>query len=332
MTLFRRGVGAARRIGAARCLAILMLLSLPGGAFPMDKVRVATYLASSELPFYIALERGYFREAGIEVEAVPFATTQLILQAIVTGDVDAVAILNALEMLNVDVLRPDTAVLISLNGQNTKYRIEQFVARPDFPGTTLKDLKGARLFSAPGPANMGVARRVLAANGLKAGKDYTLQELPMGVHLNAIKGRNFDAGYTLEPIASLMVQQGAAKRLEVGVIATYLLGNRNALAISAGGGLASKFVHERPAVAARYAAAWARAIHDANTDPTVRSLLVKYMNVPASIAATVPLVHFMMVRDLTPEEMANLQRFCDFGVEIGVVKRHIDVKTALKAY
>jgi NitT/TauT family transport system substrate-binding protein len=317
---------------SARCIGILILLTLSSGAFAMDKVRVATYLASSELPFYIALERGYFRQEGVEVEAVRFATTQLILQAIVTGDIDAVSILNALEMLNVDVLRPDTAVLISLNGQNSKYQIEQFIARADFPGTTLKDLKGARLFSAPGPANMGVARRVLAVNGLQAGKDYTLQDLPMGVHLNAIKGRNFDAGYTLEPIASLMVQQGAAKRLEVGVISTYLLGDRNALAITAGGGLASKFVRERPDVAARYAAAWARAIHDANTDPTVRALLVKDMNVPASIAATMPLVHFAMVRDVSPQEIANLQRFCDFGVEIGVVKRQIDVRTVLKAY
>jgi NitT/TauT family transport system substrate-binding protein len=56
------------------------------------------------------------------------------------------------------------------------------------------------------------------------------------------------------------------------------------------------------------------------------------MNVPASIAATVPLVHFSMVRDMSPQEIANLQRYCDFGVEIGVVKRHIDVRTALKAY
>ncbi len=317
----------------ARYLVLMIALAgLSTAALALDKVRVATFLASSELPFYIALERGYFQQAGIEVEAIPFATTQLILQAVVTGDVDAVAIMNALEMLNVDVLRPDTGVFISLNGQNSRYQIEQFIARPDFRGTTLKDLRGARLFSAPGPANMGVARRVLAANGLVAGKDYTLQELPMGVQLGAIKGRNFDAGYTLEPIASLMVAQGAAKRLEVGVISTYLLGDKDALAVTAGGALAAKFVREHPDVAARYASAWARAIHDANTDPTVRSLLVKYMNVPASLAPTVPLVHFEMVRDLGAREIANLQRYCDFGVSIGVVKRPIDVKTVLKAY
>jgi NitT/TauT family transport system substrate-binding protein len=310
----------------------LALASLSTGALALDKVRVATFLASSELPFYIALERGYFKDAGLEVEAIPFATTQLILQSVVTGDVDAVAILNALEMLNVDVLRPDTAVFISLNGQNSRYQIEQFVARPDFPARTLKDLKGARLFSAPGPANMGVARRVLEVNGLVAGKDYTLQEVQMGQQLGAIKGRNFDAGYTLEPIASLMVAQGAAKRVEVGVISTYLLGDKEALAVTAGGGLAAKFVREHPQVAARYASAWARAIQDANNDPTVRSLLVKYMNVPASLAPTVPLVHFAMVRDVGAKEIANLQRYCDFGVSIGVVKRPIDVKTVLKAY
>jgi NitT/TauT family transport system substrate-binding protein len=316
-----------------RRLALMaFIVPLSTGALAMDKVRVATFLASSELPYYIALERGYFRDVDIEVEGIPFVTTQLILQSVVTGDVDAVSILNALEMLNVNVLRPNTAVFISLNGQNSKYQIEQFVARVDFPARSLRDLKGARLFSAPGPANMGVARGVLKANGLEAGKDYTLQELPMGVQLSAIKGRNFDAGYTLEPVASLMVQQGAAKRLEVGVISKYLLGDKDAMAITAGGALSAKFIRERPEVAARYARAWARAISDANNDPTVRNLLVKYMNIPASLAPTIPLVHFAMVKDLDAAEIANLQRYCDFGVQIGVVRKPIDVKTVLKAY
>ena len=317
----------------AKSTALTALMAmLATDAVALDRVRVATFHASSELPYYIALERGYFREENIEIQSTSFATTQLILQAIVTDDVDAVSILNAIEMLNVNVLRPGTALLISLNGQNAKYQIEQFVVRPDFAATSLKDLKGARLFCAPGPANMGMARLVLKANGLEQGRDYTLQEQPMGVHMSAMKGRNFDGGYTLEPTASLLVQQGTAKRLEVGVIATYLLGDKNAFAITAGGGLSAKFVREKPELAARYAKAWARAIRDANNDPSVRDLLVKYMNVPASIAPTVPLVRFEMVKDVDDQGIANLQRYSDLGVQIHAVKRYIDVNTVLKAF
>jgi NitT/TauT family transport system substrate-binding protein len=261
---------------AKRLVLATLLGTLSTGALALDKVRVATFHASSELPYYIALERGYFKDEGLEIQPTSFATTQLILQAIITDDVDAVSILNAIEMLNVDVLRPNTAVLISLNGQNAKYQIEQFVVRPDFTGTSLKDLKGARLFSAPGPANMGMARLVLKANGLEQGRDYTLQEQPMTVHLSAMKGRNFDGGYTLEPTASLLVQQGVAKRLETGVIATYLLGDKEAIAITAGAGLSAKFVREKPEIAARYAKAFARAVDDAKRHIDVKTALKAY--------------------------------------------------------
>ena len=42
-----------------------------------------------------------------------------------------------------------------------------------------EDLRGARILSAPGPANMAAARGVLTAVGLQDGRDYTLVEQPM---------------------------------------------------------------------------------------------------------------------------------------------------------
>ena len=65
---------------------------------------------------------------------------------------------------------------------------------------SLADLKGKKLMSAPGPANVTMAKAVLAAAGLKEG-DYTIDQLDMGQHVNAMKAGTFDAGYTLEPNA-----------------------------------------------------------------------------------------------------------------------------------
>ena len=85
--------------------------------------------------------------------------------------------------------------------------------------------------SAPGPANVTMAKAALAAAGLKEG-EYTLDQLDMAQHVNVMQAGTFDAGYTLEPIASVAIKQGVARRLEAGVISTYLLGRKDALAFA----------------------------------------------------------------------------------------------------
>lgn len=304
---------------------------LPLSALAADKVKIGVFPSSSALPFYVALERGYFRDAGIDAEAVVFNAHPLTVQALVTGDVDGAANLVTLEAANINQRRPGTLAYISLNGQNEQYITEQFVVRSGSTVKSLKDLKGARILSAPGPANVGAAKAVLKAVGLEEGRDYTIQEQQMGVHLGALQAGTFDAGYTLEPLGSMMVRQGVARRLEAGVIATYLLGRKDAQAYAAGGALSGRLLKDKPAVAARYAGAWARALKDIESDPKVRELLPKYMNTAADIAPTVPLAKFVLVKDLAAQDLGDFQKFVDIGVEQGVVKGAVDTRTMLKA-
>lgn len=308
-------------------LAAALSLAVAAPAAAADVVKVGVFPSSSALPYFIALQRGYFKEAGIEVETVPLNTHPLIVQSLVTGAIDVGSNLVTLEGANINARRPGTLRYIALNGQNAEFITEQFVVKADSTAKTLKDLKGAKLFSAPGPANIGAARAVLKAAGLEEGKDFTIQEQQMGVQLGALKAGTFDGGYTLEPIASNMIAQGVGKRLEAGVIATYLLGNPKAQAYAAGCALSGTLLKDRPDVAKRFAAAWAKAVAAANTDASARDMLAKDMNVPADLAATVPLARFAMVKAMTPAEMADFQKFLDVGVSLGVVSGKVEAGT-----
>jgi len=315
-------------------LAVLAAIaaSIVTPAHAVDKVKVGVFPSSSALPYFVALERGYFKEVDIETEAVTFNAHPLTVQAIVTGDIDVASNLVTLEGANINQRRASTLTFISLNGQNAQYITEQFVVRIGSTAQSLKDLKGAKIMSAPGPANLGAAKAVLKSAGLEEGKDYTIQEQQMGVHIGAMQANTFDAAYTLEPLASMMIKQGAARRLEAGVISTHLLGRKEALAFAAGGALSNKFMTERPQVAARFASAWAKAVNDVARDAKVRELLPKYMNTSADIAPTVPLAKLVLVKDLTAQDMSDFQKFVDIGIQQGVIKGAIDVKTLIKAY
>src|SRR5437763_16138138 len=251
------------RIGAA-ALAALAIVATPAAA--QDKVRVGVFPVSSSLPYFVALERGFFKEQNIEPEMTKLMGGPPNVAAMMTNQIEVSAVLVTLEGLNANVKKPGVAKYIALNSQTKVWKMEQFVVRTGFPANSIADLKGAKLLSAPGPANLNTAKAILAKNGLKEG-DYTIDQLDMGQHINAMTAGTFDGGYTLEPNASTMRKLGVATTLEAGVIAHYVLGDPEANAFVGGAALTSDFIKNRPDVAKRFTAAWGNAVDLINNNP-----------------------------------------------------------------
>lgn len=333
-TLFNslKKANGMHKVSKRLVIGMFALASFAGiNAFAQDKVKMGLFISSSAMPYFIAKERGYFAAENLDVEGIPLATHPLIVQGLVKGDLDAASNLLSLEGANINALRPNTLKYFSINCQNKKYQVEAYVVPVNSPIKTLQDLKGKRIMSAPGPGNLFVAKGVLKAVGLEE-KDYQMQEQQMSVHVGAMQANQFDAAYTVEPLVTIMVAQGIARRLETGLIATHMLGRDDACAVLAGGVMSNKFMDEKPQVAERLARAWARALKDGNTDPKARELLAKHMNTAPAIAPIVPLSYYNMVKDLKPEEINDFQRLVDQGVAYGLVNKKIDVKSMIKAF
>jgi NitT/TauT family transport system substrate-binding protein len=324
MHAFKRFTVALRRRASAAAAP---------GALAQDKVRMGLFIASSAMPYFIARERGYFAAENLEVEGIPLATHPLIVQALVKGDLDTASNLLSLEGANINVLRPGTANYFSVNCQNAHYQLEAFV--PVVEEHDDQDAQGPE-----GPADHGSARsgepfrREGRAQGGRAeeGRDYTMQEQPMPQHLPGIQSGQFEVAYSLEPVVSMMVHRGVGRKLEAGVIATYMLGRPDACAVLAGGVMSDRFLKERPQVAERLARAWAKALKDGNDDPKARDLLSAHMNTAPEIAQTVPLSRYFMVRDFSAAQTADFQKLVDLATEAGIVKSKIDVKTFMKTF
>ena len=316
-----------------RLVAGLTLASaLASPAAAQDKVKVGVFPVASTLPLFVAIERGFFKEVNIEVE-----TTRLIggppnVAAMITNQIDAAAVLVTIEGMNANLKKPGVAMYISLNSQNKTYQMEQFVVRRGFEAKSLKDLKGAKIMSAPGPANVTMAKAALAAAGLKEG-DYTIDQLDMGQHVNAMTAGTFDAGYTLEPNASTMRKMGVATMLEAGVIARYVLGDPEADAYVGGCALTSEFIKTRPDVAKRFTAAWAKAVDFITKSPQqARQYLLKNTFTPADVVDTVPMIKYVMTKNLTAKDKAAYQKFIDFSVTTGTLPEKVDVTKYLQTF
>jgi NitT/TauT family transport system substrate-binding protein len=327
MTLFGRPARALL-LGALAAMA----LAVPATA--QDKVKVGVFPISSSLPYFVALDLGYFKELNIEPEQTTLMGGPLNVQALITNQIEVSAVLVTLEGLNANLKKPGVAMYVAMHSQNTTYKMEQFVVRTALAEKvrTLKDFKGLKLLSAPGPANVNTAKGILATQGLKDG-DYSIDQLDQSLHVSSLKAGTFDGGYTLEPSATIMHDLGVAKTVEDGVIAKYILGDPDADAFAAGCAFTSDFINKRPDVARRFAEGWARAIVYIREHPAeARKHLAKNTLTPDNVVDTVPLLGYTMTKDMSPKQIGYLQALADFGTKIGVVPQAIDVKTVLKGF
>ena len=310
--------------------AAIALTAWPAAA--QDKVKVGVFPVSSSLPYFVAVEKGYFKEQNIEPEMVRLIGGPPNVAAMIGNQIEASAVLVTIEGMNANIKKPGVAMYISVNSQNQKYQMEQFVVRKGLEAKSLADLKGKKIMSAPGPANVTMARAALAAAGLKEG-EYSLDQLDMGQHVNAMTAGTFDAGYTLEPNASTMRKMGVASTLESGVIAKYVLGDPNANAFVGGAALTTDFITNRPDVARRFTLAWGKAVDLINNNPAeARKHLVKNTFTPEDVVETVPMIRYFMAKDLTAKDKEDYQKFIDFSVKSGTLEKPVEVTKYLKTF
>jgi NitT/TauT family transport system substrate-binding protein len=300
--------------------------------FTADKVVVAMGKTSSNLPYYVADARGFFKEFGIETDQKIIIDNSLVITALIADQVEAAASVLAIDGMNANMKKPGAVNWITLNAQNDPHKMEQFVIRTGFNATKLADLKGARIVCAPGLGNLSMAKAALAKAGLNEG-DYRLDPMDPNQHINVLQSGQYDAAYTLEPGATLMRKSGVATTLQSGVIAQVVLGDAKANAYVGGAVVTGAFLKNRPDVAKRYAQAWAKAIAFINDTPDeARKYLLNNTPIPENIVNEVPIVLFTAAANASAQDKANLQAYLDYAVKMGALSEGVSVAPYIKAF
>src|SRR3954468_3429991 len=252
-------------IGAAAVGAALAMVGVAPGvrAQSSPKIRIGYWPIAAGLPFYVALEKGYFKEAGLDVEGLKFAGAQQVMEAVLSGRADGTA--NGTGSANIaigELAQPGTFKIFATNPSNAKNVLDEFIVAKDSPYKTMADLKGKRVASGPGIQNVTLAKQVLEKGGATGA---TVIELPIGQHVATIVAGQADACYTLEPTGTVGRMNGTTRVLEAGVIAKYILGDPMAPWHGGSASLASAFIAKYPAESKKYIAAYAKGIEFVRT-------------------------------------------------------------------
>ncbi|MBW4654943.1 MAG: ABC transporter substrate-binding protein [Kaiparowitsia implicata GSE-PSE-MK54-09C] len=294
-----------------------------GGADP-GKISIGFWPVAAGLPLFMAVEKGYFKDAGLDVEAVKFASAQQVAEGIIAGRLQGSGNGTASGALGLaEIASPGLFKILAANPSNVDLKLEQFIVAKDSPIQSIADLAGKRVASGPGAQNKVIAEAVLKANGIDG---IEVQQLEIRQHVAALESGQIDAAYTLEPTGTVGEMNGLTRILENGVVSTYILGDSKAPWFGGSATLSTQFIDAYPEAAKTYAEAYRRAIADirANPDET-RQYLVGYTAIEGDLVDKVPLVGYTMFDEFTPEDVEYFQAFFDFMTESEVFSKPVDV-------
>lgn len=292
------------------------------------KVRIGFWPVAAGLPFFAAVEKGYFKEAGLDVEPLKFAGAQQVMEAMLSGRSDGSS--NGTGSANLaigEIAQPGLFKIFATNPSNAKFVLDQFITGKDSAIKTMADLKGKKVASGPGIQNMTLCKTMLARAGATGA---TVTELPIGQHIASIVAGRVDACYTLEPTGTIGRMNGTTRIIESGVVAKYILGDAMAPWHGGAASLTSEFIKKNPEVAKKFIAAYARGIELVRTKPDeARQFMKGYTAIEGALTAEVPLASYMLHNEFKPSDLAYFQKFYDLFTEKGIFEKKVVVDSLI---
>ena len=292
------------------------------------KIRIGFWPVASGLPFFAAVEKGYFKEAGLDVEPLKFASAQQVMEAMLAGRAEGSSNGTASAALAIgEIAQPGLLKIFCTNPTNAKYVLDEFLVAKDSPIKSIAELKGKKVACGPGLQNVTLAKTMLERAGAGA---MSVSELPIGQHVAALAAGQVDAVYSLEPSGTVGRLNGTTRTLEVGVVAKYILGDPMAPWHGGAASLTTDFIKKNPEVTKKFIAAYTRGVELVRSKPDeARPFLKGYTAIDGPLTAEVPMSSYMLYNEFKPSDIAYFQKFYDLFSEKGIFEKRVLVEPLL---
>lgn len=200
-------------------LAIVLLLSATA-AEAQDKVKIGVLKLTSSAPIFVGVEKGFFKEFGVDPELVFFQAAAPIATALAAGQVEVGATGLTAALYNI-VLGGEKLWIVADKGREWPgYPLTAIVVQKGLADGGLKsiaDLKGKRI----GVTQLGSTfhyhlGNVLEKHGLTLNDVKVVPLQAMGAALEALKGKQVDAIILPQPFPGRAESDGFGKVLAWG--------------------------------------------------------------------------------------------------------------------
>jgi NitT/TauT family transport system substrate-binding protein len=244
--------------------AAVLLLALASGALCAAEpvmVRIGLANASSDVGFFIADKKGYFKQEGLNVSFLAFDSGAKMVAPLGNGQLEVGGGSGSAGLYNAVARGIDIKIVADKGSTPPGYGYQPLLVRKDLVDSgrykSLKDLKGMKIAgSATGSASTSTLNEALKKAGLKYG-DVERVFLGFPHHVMALQNKAVDAAMTTEPSATKAIQSGAAVR----IMGDDVIYPNHQLAVVLYSGA---FIKNNPDAAKGFMRAYLRAVRDYN--------------------------------------------------------------------
>jgi len=232
------------------------------------------------LPFFVALDKGYFKDANITIDSTAEVDASLITSAMLSGQVDMGVPIATSDLLLIEEKEPGQ-MKIFLGGAETATQ-QQFaiLVKPDSSIKSMNDLQGKKIATIPG--SVGIVLPKMMFKKYFNPDDITYVPLSPGDWISALTSGQVDAVWSVEPLSTIMINSGAARSILNSAMANSVTDPF----VSVDYAFSTKFINAHPQTAAKIVDVINKAIDYMNANPDdTRKILAKYAELPENLTA-----------------------------------------------
>ena len=304
----------------AAVVAVVVVLTLvsrpPKGT---ERVSFAYQPFGSNLTFFVAVDRGFFKNRGIEIDPVKIISANDAANAVVKGSVAGNATVPLNVLLNIEENEPGTMRIFMAKASSSKRWSDYLLVKKGSPIKSIADLRGKKVGGYPGSAQQTILRLVLGK--FMPQNAIMTVELPPPTQLQALDRGQVAGLITYDELAQMALDSGIAQVLVEDPLCKYIVDPYYGFPYV----LSTDFVRKHPALArkvrdAMYEAADFIRAHDSDA----RKIMAKWVGTKPEIAMKVNLWDQVKENEI---DRAAMQKLADVFYQNGVTKKKIDTST-----
>ena len=317
------------RTWLASAAAMALALSSSSASAACDKMEKVTAVwlpIMQTTAYYVALEEKLFEKACIEIDSVKMEAPNQIIDALIgeRADFGPPGAAAGIAMI-AESKFPGKLRIFGLQGGGIAVnRINDgLIVKPESTIKSFADLKGKTLGHVPGIQWRTISRYMIRAAGLDPDTDVKLVDLAVGMQVPAVIGGSADATLSLEPVGSIAVASGKAKRAIVNPVAMVIADPF----YSGASVMTAKFLKERPLVAKKVIDVIDQAtdLVNANFDK-YKAAIPNYTPIKQDQLAFLAQPYLRGYKDLNDTDIKSYQALVDVFIKEGVLTGPLSVR------